>query len=247
MFTKNLFKHLLLLVTFLFVLGSVSIAQQRTYYVDNSAGSNGYDGLAQTVTLPSTGPKATITNAIAAANDGDIILVNSTGVPYVENVTFTDGGVHKLLTIGSYNGMPVVTGILIVNNTYPIVAQRSLTVTGPIQFSNGLTLTYGNIVGAQNLTIGGTVTRADSGSVDNQINLTGTSVSYVYNVTAVPITTGNELPAAGSSTTINTLTTTATTVAGQVYAKVTLNRNITTAGAVSLASGVQFSLDNCSP
>ncbi|MGD1044890.1 MAG: T9SS type A sorting domain-containing protein [Bacteroidota bacterium] len=238
MFTKNLFKHLLLLVTFLFVLGSISIAQQRTYYVDNQIGSNGYNGLTQTVTGASAGPKATIMNAIAAANDGDIILVNNTGVPYVEDVTFQDGGPSSklLLTLGSYNGTPVVTGILIVNNTYGNPALRSLTVTGPIQFSNGLTLTKGNIVGAGNLTIGGTITRADSGSVDAQILLTGTSVNYAYNLTAVPITTGNELPSAAATTKVGTFTTTGTI-------KVILNRNITVSGAMSLASGVQFNLN----
>lgn len=222
---KSVFKQLLLLVTALFVLGNISLAQVRTFYVDNQIGSDGYDGLSQSVTLPSTGPKVTITNALAAANSGDIVLVKNTGVTYVESILIQDGGTKKLLTIGSYGGgTPIVNGTLTLNNTAAAAADKILTINGPIQFSTGLTLTSGSIVGASNLTIGGTVTRV-AGSVDTQISVTGT-VNYVY-TNGANMVTGNELPA---SATIGTLTTNG-------GFKVTLDRNVSMSSTLTVGAG----------
>jgi len=224
---KSVFKHLLLLVTALFVLGNISLAQVRTFYVDNQIGSDGYDGLTTSVTLPANGPKLTITNAIAAANDGDFIIVKNTSVPYVQNIVIADGGVTpKVLTIGSSNGTPVVTGTLTLNNTS---SSRNLKFNGPIQFSNGMDLVSGRIIGASNLTIGVYVTRTDTASVDTQILLAANGVNYTYTGTT-SYTTGFELPAAGART-IGSLTTNTAGV------KLTLDRNVSMTGTLTVGTG----------
>ena len=167
---KSVFKHLLLLVTALFVLGNISLAEIRTFYVDNQIGSDGYDGLTQTVTLPAAGPKLTIQNAITAANSGDIILVKSTGITYTAATVSDGGGAKKLLTIGSYGGLtPVLAGLTLNNTSTAGVtpADEALTLNGPIQVVD-LTLTAGNIVNANNLTVSNSVTR-NAGTVDKQI------------------------------------------------------------------------------
>lgn len=221
----NLKKLFTLVAVFVVLIASSTFAQ-TTYYVDVQNGLDGYNGLSATVGGPGVGPKQTITNAIAAASDGDIISVAyANGNLYNEVVTVADGGVtKKLLTFTSTGGTPMVVSLTL-NNTVAS-PNNTLTFTGPFKFSGGLTLTAGKIVGATNLTVGTPVTRT-AGSVDSQLNFTGT-VNFTYNGGAA-ITSGGELPDAANTTNFGSLTTVGAT-------PLTLNTSKTMSGVLTTAS-----------
>ena len=230
---KNLLKFSAIVFVFTMVLGSVSFGQ-TTYYVDVQNGLDGYNGLSATVGGPGVGPKQTITNAIAAASDGDIISVAyANGNLYNEAVTVADGAVTKRLTFTSTGGTPNVVS-LTVNNTAAGSGNNIVTFTGPFQFSTGLTLTAGKIIGATNLTVGTAVTRT-AGSVDGQLNYTGV-VNFTYNGGAA-ITSGGELPDASNTTNFGNLTTTGAATALTLGSSKTMNGVLNTAGTLATGTG----------
>jgi hypothetical protein len=173
---------------------------QVTYYVDVINGLDGYNGLSATAQGGGVGPKQTINNAIAAASNGDVIVVAyANGNLYNENVVLVD----KKLTFNSTGGTPSVVSF-VVNNTLA-APNNTTTFGGPFKFNNGLGLTAGKVVGANNLTVGATVVRT-AGEVDAQLNYSGV-VNFTYNGGAA-VTSGFELPAAGNTTNFGNLTTT---------------------------------------
>lgn len=196
---KNLFKLSTLVVFFTLVFSSMTFGQV-TYYVDVINGLDGYNGLSATAQGGGVGPKQTINNAIAAASNGDVIVVAyANGNLYNENVVLVD----KKLTFNSTGGTPSVVSF-VVNNTLA-APNNTTTFGGPFKFNNGLGLTAGKVVGANNLTVGATVVRT-AGEVDAQLNYSGV-VNFTYNGGAA-VTSGFELPAAGNATNFGNLTTT---------------------------------------
>jgi hypothetical protein len=84
------------------VVASMTCAQQKLY-VNNMIGLDGYDGLSPVVSLPSQGPKASISNAITAAINGTSIYIAATGVPYIESPV-----VNKVITFVGYSASSAV-------------------------------------------------------------------------------------------------------------------------------------------
>jgi hypothetical protein len=85
------------------VLVSMTSAQQKLY-VNNMIGLNVHDGLSPINTgSPSNGPKASISNAIAAAINGTIIYIAATGIPYNENPV-----VNKVIPFVGYSASNTV-------------------------------------------------------------------------------------------------------------------------------------------
>lgn len=232
--TKNFFKLGALVVVLMMALSAMAFGQ-TTYYVNSQTGLDGNSGLAATGGSPG-GPKLTITNAIAAASAGDIIVVDfGNGAVYNENVTVT-----KRLTFGvssnSGTGAPTVTSWTVnitgTNNT--------CTFTGAFNFTTGITLQSGSVVGAGNLTVGGTVTRyaisaTSSSTVDAQLNYTGT-VNFVY-LGGFAITTGLEIAPSSNSTTIGSITTTGAGTNLTLSESKTMNGTLTTSGTLALGGG----------
>jgi hypothetical protein len=209
-----------LVILFGLMLGGV--AQATTYYVNVQTGLDTYDGLSAVVGAFPSGPKLTITNAIAAASSGDTISVDigNSGL-YDENVAVG----NITLVFKSTGGTPHVKSWTL-NNTLTSPGNR-VTFLGPFQFNNGLTLTAGNVIGAGNLTVGGAVTRT-AGTVDAQLLYTGT-VNFVYNNTAA-MTTGLELPPSSDQSTLGSLT-----MGGGGFA-LTLNESKTMKGVLTTSA-----------
>ena len=244
---KNLLKFSTIVFLFTIVLGSVSFGQ-TTYYVDVQNGLDGYNGLQPTPGGPGIGPKQTITNAIAAASDGDIISVAyANGNLYNENVNYLvlAAGPNKRLTFTSTGGAPnVVSFTLNSNNAW--APNNYVTFTGPFTLTTGLTLTDGDIIGASNLTVGGAVSRNTAapaaGTVDSQLNFTGV-VNFTY-TGGSNVTTGGELPAAGNTTNFGDLTTAAGTVT--LSSSKTMNGLLTTGGVLAIGSGNTLTIQGTS-
>ncbi|KUO63632.1 hypothetical protein APF79_00045 [bacterium BRH_c32] len=172
------------------------------------------------------GPKQTINNAIAAASNGDVIVVSyANGNLYNENVNLVD----KKLTFNSTGGTPSVVSF-VVNNTLA-APNNTTTFGGPFKFNNGLALTAGKVVGGNNLTVGSTVVRT-AGEVDSQLNYSGV-VDFTYNG-GVAITTGFELPASGNITNFGDLTTVGAGTALKLNESKTMNGNLVTAAGLDL-------------
>ena len=213
MFTKKLFKLSALLVVLLVTFGALSFAQ-TTYYVNNDIGLDGYNGLSATIGAVPTGPKRTIANAVAAAVNGDIIVIAQTGHDYADDLN-TAG---KTLTFNSSNGTPVVANIII---------DAATTFTGPVAVAGTLTLTAA-VTNANNITIndGGNIIRG-AGSVDVAPVFAG-KATLTYTAAK---TIGPEMPTA-------TTVLTNFTVTGAIT--VTVNRSIQMSGTlvVDNASGV---------
>lgn len=225
-----------LMLVGIMVFGAVAFAQ-TTYFVNAQTGLDGYNGLSATVTgTPGVGPKATINNAIAAASAGDIIVVDfGNGTTYNENVT-----VNKRLTFGvsanSGSGTPTVTSWT-VNITG---VSNTCTFTGPFRFNTGLTLSSGAVIGAGNLTVGGTITRTalsatTSSTVDAQLFYTGT-VNFVY-TGGFAITTGLEMPPSLNTTTMGAITTATAGTNLTLSESKTMNGALTTVGTLNLGGG----------
>jgi len=211
------------LLTLFITLVSFTAFGQTTYYVNNSIGLDGYDGLHSTVTgIPGQGPKLTIGNAVTAASAGDIISVEAFAA-YNETLTIT-----KKLTLQTTSATPVsVSGQLILNNNSTTTGSDLLTFSGAYSFNGGLQLIDGKIVGGNNITTTNFVqfTVGNDVSVDAQLKYTG-AVAFEYLGSGAK-TTGFELPAAGNTTNFASLT----AAAG---VNLTLNESKTILGNVSL-------------
>ncbi len=219
------------IVLFLTVVLGSSIFGQTKYYVDVQFGLDGYNGLSPAAGGPGVGPKQTINNAITAASSGDTISVAyANGNLYNENVVVGD----KKLVFTSTGGAPVVVSLTI-NNT--VASPNDITTfTGPFEITTALTLTDGRVIGASNLTVGGTVTRnvvnaTAFGSVDSQLKYTGV-VDFSY-IGGAAVTAGYELPPASNTTNFGNLTTAAGSVLTLNESK-TMNGIITTAAELKL-------------
>jgi hypothetical protein len=186
-------------------LSTVAVAQ-TTFYVNFVIGSDGYDGLSPTITLPATGPKQTIGNAIATASSADIISVDyAGGILYNEAVVVGNGAPttpgSKELTFVSTNGTPRVVSMTINNGLAS--PNNTITFTGPFTLTTGLTLLRGGVVGAGNLTMGNGATIVRDGGSLSAVPTFGTSVNVMY-VGGGSYVTGAELPV--STTALNNLT-----------------------------------------
>ncbi|MFK7820665.1 MAG: right-handed parallel beta-helix repeat-containing protein [Planctomycetaceae bacterium] len=73
---------------------AVSESSARTIYVNNLAGSNRLNGLAEARESGSVGPVRSLQKAVRLANFGDTIVIANTGVPYYESLHLT-GGRHS--------------------------------------------------------------------------------------------------------------------------------------------------------
>jgi fibronectin-binding autotransporter adhesin len=232
MTTSKLFKLGAALLILTLTLGVVAFAQQRTWYVNNQIGSDGYDGLSATVTPPSSGPKRTISSAIAESNDGDIIVVASTGIAYSTSTgeaALNPG--NKKLTFSSTSGTPTVSVLFTLNNTAVATTNTTaLTFTGPFAFSGGFTLQRGGVVGAGNLTLSGTITRHAYTGTDPAFDAlvsypTTGAVHVTYQAAgASEITTGNEFRATG----VSNLTATGSAIAVTLNGGKTISGNLVT-------------------
>ncbi|NMB83132.1 MAG: hypothetical protein GYA14_15075, partial [Ignavibacteria bacterium] len=251
---KNLLKFSTLVLLFTIVLGSSSFGQ-TTYYVDVQNGLDGYNGLQPTVGAAPNGPKQTITNAIAAASDGDIIMVAyANGNLYNENINYVVAAApNKRLTFGSYGGGTPKVVSFTLNSTNALAPDNYVTFSGPFLFTDGLTLTDGQIKGATNITVGGlapaaTVTRNSAtpafGSVDGQINFaTGALVDFVY-LGGSNATMGGEIVPATNTTTMRNLTTGAGTIT--LNSSKTMNGVLTTGGALAIGTANTLTVNGAS-
>jgi hypothetical protein len=126
MFNKHLSRILILLLIVQVAIGVFAFpvnqakAAGSTYYVDNVAGSDSYDGLEQTHTTGNTGPFATIAHinsmgcgsGVGQLNPGDSVLFDS-GETWREQLTVPcSGSAGSPITFGSYGSgaMPVISG-----------------------------------------------------------------------------------------------------------------------------------------
>lgn len=90
---RNLAKYFCLI----YLLCGIIYAQD--FYVNNVIGNDGYNGLSPVITgITGIGPKATISNALAAATAGNIIYIAATGINYIESPN-----VDKLITFIGYS------------------------------------------------------------------------------------------------------------------------------------------------
>jgi hypothetical protein len=227
---KNLLSNIFSIAVLLTLLSFTEASAQATYYVNNSTGSDGYDGLSPTWTGGSNGPKLSLAGAYAAApgigGSPNLISVAFTGNPYTEAGPIT---IAKAVNLTSTGGAVVFTNASLVLN---LAAGASL--GGPMQFVN-LTLTLGQLTGATNLTVSGNVTRT-AGSVDGQINYTAGAHNFTYDGGAA-ITSGGELPAAGNTANFGNLTTVGGATALTLNESKTMNGILTTAGTLNLGGG----------
>jgi hypothetical protein len=224
---KNLFKLSTLMLVFLLVLSSFSYGQ-TTYYVDVVNGLDGYNGLSATVGGTGVGPKQTINNAIAAASAGDIIVVAyANGNLYNENVAIT-----KKMYFRSTGGTPNVYSFTL-NIAGVSPANNAIFDSGTFEFTTGLVLTQGKLVGGSNITVAGGVTRT-AGTVDSQLNYDGV-VNFLYDGGAA-ITSSYELPAATDAASFGNLTTTGAGTALTLNSDKTINGTINTAGTLNLGT-----------
>lgn len=243
----NLKKLFTLVAVFVVLIASSTFAQ-TTYFVDVQNGLDGYNGLQQTVGIAPNGPKATITNAIAAASDGDIISVAyANGNLYNENINYVVllAGPNKRLTFTSTGGAPnVVSFTLNSNNAWS--PNNFVTFTGPFTITTGLTLTDGQIKGASNLTVGTFVSRNSAtplfGSVDSQLNFTGTVAFFYTGGSAV--TTGGEIVPAANTTNMGNLTTAAGAVT--LNSSKTMSGVLTTGGVLAIGSANTLTITSTS-
>ncbi len=240
MFTKKLFKLSALFVVLTIVLSVGAFA--TTYYVNGITGLDGQNGLSATVTgTPGVGPKLTISNAIAAASSTDTISVDyANGNLYNEAVVLGNGATlppgSKMMTFTSTNGTPKVLSFTL-NNGLVASGQNIVKFTSPFNITSGLTLQAGALIGAQNVTVGGSVTRyaisaTVSSTVDAQLLYTGT-VNFTYQTGGFVMTTGLEMPPAANTSTIGSLTTVGAGV-------VTLNESKTMSGTLTTAAGLNL-------
>jgi len=210
---RNIFISLVLLIGLLFL--STSVTQATKYYVNLGTGLDGYNGLSPTVTgVPGVGPKLTINNAVAAASSLDTISVDyANGNLYNEAVVVGDGTAStpgsKKLTFVSTGGTPNVSSFTMNNGLASTDGQ--MVFAGPFKFTGGLTLQKGALIGAGNVTVGGTITRyavsaTVSATVDAQLLYTGT-INYSYQTAGFAITTGLELAPTANTSTIGNITT----------------------------------------
>ena len=239
MFTKKLFKLSALFVVLTIVLSVGAFA--TTYYVNGITGLDGQNGLSPTVTgTPGVGPKLTISNAIAAASSTDTISVDyANGNLYNEAVVLGNGATttpgSKKMTFTSTNGTPSVLSFTLNNGLAS--PNNTVTFTSGFKFTSGLTLQAGALIGAQYVTVGGSVTRyaisaTVSSTVDAQLLYTGT-VNFTYQTGGFVMTTALEMPPAANTSTIGSLTTVGAGV-------VTLNESKTMSGALTTAAGLNL-------
>jgi hypothetical protein len=239
---RNLFISLVLLIGIIFL--SSSVTQAATYFVSITGGSDGYNGQSPTWVSGVIGPKLTIGNAIAAASSADTISVDyGNGNLYNEAVVAGNGAStspgSKKLTFASTGGTAPNVLSFTANNglTAP---DNTITFTGPFKFTTGLTLQAGAVIGAGNITVGGTVTRyalsnITSSTVDAQLLYTGT-VNFIYQTGGFTITTALELPPAATTNVIGSLTTAGAGTVTLSESK-TMSGVLTTAAALNLGGG----------
>lgn len=244
---KNFLKVLFTLGVLTILISATTFAQ-TVWYVNNSIGNDGRNGLSANIPTPDdfvTGPKKTIggpAGALASSNPGDVIVVEYTGIPYSagtgEPATIAVTSSRKFESIqgtntalpGSGANTPSVTVLFQMNTG---AAANNLTFdSGTFTLNGGLQLTTGTLVNSSGLvTVGGTVTRdVAAATVSGQLAYTGT-VNFVYNGGAT-ITTGNEFPAAGGS--LGALTTNG---AGTVL---TINRSVTMTGILNTSDALNL-------
>jgi hypothetical protein len=199
----------------LLILGTLSSnALANTIYVNNQTGSNSNSG---TVTSPKFDLDG-VNGAISAALDGDVIVVNFTGINYAQ-ATLT-----KTLTLSSLGGTPQITSIIINNSS-------GITLSGPFKTS-GLTMTNGVLNGSGNLTInsGGTITISNSSNsyLDVAPVFAGT-VNLIYNTANA--TTRSEFPTGTAA--LNNLT-----VSGAITVTVNTSAQVNGLLLIDNASGI---------
>jgi hypothetical protein len=239
---RNLFISLVLLIGIIFL--SSSVTQAATYFVSITGGSDGYNGQSPTWVSGVIGPKLTIGNAIAAASSLDTISVDyGNGNLYNEAVVVGDGTASspgsKKLTFASTGGTAPNVVSFTANNGL-VSPYNTIVFTGPFKFTTGLTLQAGAVIGAGNITVGGTVTRyalsnITSSTVDAQLQYSGT-VNFVYQTAGFTITTALEMPPASNTTTIGSLTTAGAGTVTLSESK-TMSGVLTTAAALNLGGG----------
>ena len=189
-----------LVLTFL-LLGAGTMSAQDVIYVDSDSGSDAFDGQSRNVSGTS-GPKATLTGALAVATSGDIIEVEA-GV--YGNNAITSG---EPATIVVNKG--VTLRVRAANATTEAVFQRNLQIALPnaasqATFQGGATnfaftgtsvdlATGGAIVQDVRLTNGVTITRdvTDAAALGSFTLPTNFNVTYNGNASA---SAGAELPA----------------------------------------------------
>lgn len=159
------------------------------YFVNSQIGSDGRNGLSATIPDPDdgiTGPKLTLTNALAAMVAGQTVTVAATPVNYPEALVVMD----KNVTVIASGGTPVfVNAVLRINEDCEFQGNFSFSdldlnqANDDVTFSSGtLTITNDIDVDAQTSQFFGTLAVTGGG---NRIN---------YNV---DYTTGDEFPATG--------------------------------------------------
>lgn len=227
---KNLLTKLFGIVVLLTLLSVSEASAQATFYVNNSTGSDGYDGLSPTWTGGSNGPKLSLAGAYAAApgigGSPNLISIAFTGNPYTEAGPIT---IAKAVNLTSTGGAVVFQNASLVLNL-----AAGTNIGGPIQFVN-LTLTAGPLTGATNLTVSGNVTRT-AGTVDGQINYTAGLHNFLYDGAAA-ITSGGELPPAANTTNFGNLTTANAGTNLTLNESKTMNGIINTVGTLNLGGG----------
>jgi hypothetical protein len=224
--TKVLLRSAILLL-----LGSIlkmTVAAQTTWYVNVIDGDDLFNtGLSPTV------PKKTIGAAISAASSGDFISVAyGASILYNENATF-----NKKLTVTSTGGTPTVSGITINNSL--AAPNNTVTFTGPFRINSALTLTNGQVNGANLITMApNTTIIRDLGGVSASPTLAG-SLDVTY-LGSGSYPTGPELPTAAGALRTLTINKAAGTITLGTSATVN-SALVLTGGTLSLAQPLVMS------
>lgn len=136
--------------------------------MNNLTGLDAYNGRTQDVSSSLQGPKKTIWGAVQIAQDGDIISVASTGVPYragsdlepASGIRIGDGkNTSRRLSFQSTGGVPKIEATFIVDMQRSIAAQNVVTFQSPFEFAGEFQLRSGVVRGASQLVLSGKIRR----------------------------------------------------------------------------------------
>ena len=186
----------MLLAAFTFV-GQVSA--QNTYYVDNVAGSNTFNGSQMAVGGFPAGPFATLAQAITTATHGDTIVILANDYSGEGVLTVTEDLTLQVRTSGG-NVNVTFDGFTMNAATRTLTLADEAGGGAGVFLSNAdgdeLTLTAGtvNVTGALTFASGATVTRALGSLTGTAPTTTNLNVTYNGALTSNQ-TAGNELPA----------------------------------------------------
>ncbi len=169
---------------------------QETYFVSNDAGSDAFNGQSPNPQADgTTGPFATINQAIAVAEDGDTILIEADDQPYSNGTDEAVG--DEVLTFGVFIDDDVNELVAEVDDGFS-VTDGSITIidngSGTLQIDDNLTVGDGTFTAADGVvTIGsGTSITLGDGDITGDLDFAG-QVFVTYNGTT-DVTAGPELP-----------------------------------------------------